>query len=170
MNTKDKIERIISRNPELKETISSLRDQKKKQRLARIVEKEEDKVILIGREAEEYIRLYELGFIINNGYPHITEVTTLDLLDSYVQEDTPSLSRVVDDLVIIHDSRAYMYHKQKTNMIMQVLEQNSNAYYYYKGTYQSFRTEHPALIEYAKTNGIQVYSTEVHEQNNHEEV
>lgn len=167
MNTVDKLKRIIAKNPELKDIILSLEKEENKKRLVRIVDTLPNKVILVGKDSDQLARYYQLANIIKHGFIHTTNVTTLELLDAYTNKEDSrfdSLSQVVDDLVLIYDSRAFIPNKQKTNMVMQVLEQNEHCIYYYRGSHKSFLAEHQSLLEYLKDNGIPKINTDTNKQ------
>jgi hypothetical protein len=87
------------------------------------------------------------AYYLKHGFIGITFVTTSQLLDSYLNispEVTP-LNQIQDDLVIIIDTRAQVPNKQKTNLIAQVMTNNSHVILVYRGTLTAYESEHQTL-------------------------
>lgn len=158
MTGKEKLERLVTKYPDLREELRSLYETKSFGELQSLVNtvRESGHTILVGKDlnTDRYILAYILAY----GYLHITKVSTVDLLDAYVsdEEGIARLSDIVDDLVIIRDSPAFMPNKRTANFVTQVLEQNKLVIYYYLGTDSQFRTNMPLLLEYCEATNMKV--------------
>lgn len=159
MTSRQKLERLTVKYPELKPVLKLLlKDKNRFTDLRNIMSNLEDKTVLIGRDSNDLYLWYQIAYILKYGYLHITKMTTVDLLESYLLEfeDVVRLSQVQDDLVIIRDSRSFMPNKQSGNFVSQVFEQNNKAIYYYVGTYSQFTSTMQDFKNYCEDNNIPI--------------
>ena len=120
MTAKEKLQILVKRKPELKEVLRDISFEQ----IRKGIDCVQDKIFILGSEKE--FKNYLLCFYLKYGYKETSVFTTQQILDGFLHEteDSVPVSQMVNDLVIVKDTRAVVNHKQRETLLAQVIEQN----------------------------------------------